>query len=282
MAFTKREFYTRDFSAGELKRRWDRVASTTVFLKLPAPCPSDDHYREVAFDFLERCCPDVRGKSVLKLDLMNEAAHTNYLQWFSERGARCYAVEISETITRYAMERTGVRSGFVNGDIRALPFAAESMDVVFSFGTMEHVRDHATVVREILRVLKPGGAALCSLCNTRSIFLNRYLWDLIDALKLSRDDNSFEASFPPYHLSQLFRAGGCSEIRIVSGGYFPRVFRCLDLWTAARKGRLFRPVNRVKGVLLQPLFWLSRGLDRSPLPQFAEVVMTVAKKPERC
>jgi SAM-dependent methyltransferase len=45
----------------------------------------------------------------------------------------------------------------VVGDIHNLPIDADSFDCVFCTGTLEHVRDPWQAVREIHRVLKPGG-----------------------------------------------------------------------------------------------------------------------------
>src|SRR4051812_26985446 len=45
----------------------------------------------------------------------------------------------------------------VVGDIHALPIADASFDCVFCTGTLEHVRDPATAVHEIRRILKPDG-----------------------------------------------------------------------------------------------------------------------------
>lgn len=43
------------------------------------------------------------------------------------------------------------------GDIHALPIEDNTYDCVFCTGTLEHVRDPATAVRELFRILKPGG-----------------------------------------------------------------------------------------------------------------------------
>jgi phosphoethanolamine N-methyltransferase len=57
-----------------------------------------------------------------------------------------------------------VRSASLEGRIRfdliepgPLPFADESFDVVFSKDAMVHIPDKASLYREVLRVLKPGG-----------------------------------------------------------------------------------------------------------------------------
>jgi SAM-dependent methyltransferase len=45
----------------------------------------------------------------------------------------------------------------VVGDIHNMPIADESFDCVFCTGTLEHVRDPWQAVREIFRVVNPGG-----------------------------------------------------------------------------------------------------------------------------
>ena len=44
------------------------------------------------------------------------------------------------------------------GDVSCLPFRAGSVDAVFGFGVLHHVVDWRAALREIARVLKPGGA----------------------------------------------------------------------------------------------------------------------------
>ena len=46
---------------------------------------------------------------------------------------------------------------FVACDAEDMPFESSSFDVVSSFNSLDHVRDVQSVVKEIVRVLKPGG-----------------------------------------------------------------------------------------------------------------------------
>jgi SAM-dependent methyltransferase len=53
----------------------------------------------------------------------------------------------------------------VNGDATRMPLADAWADVVVSFETLEHVPDAAAMVREIRRILKPGGSLVLSTPN---------------------------------------------------------------------------------------------------------------------
>lgn len=48
----------------------------------------------------------------------------------------------------------------VQASLTELPFAAESFDVVICYHVLEHVPDDAAGMRELARVLRPGGVAL--------------------------------------------------------------------------------------------------------------------------
>ncbi len=52
------------------------------------------------------------------------------------------------------------RAGVVRIDVTAIPFAADSFDWILCNHVLEHVPDDAQALRELFRVLKPGGRAI--------------------------------------------------------------------------------------------------------------------------
>jgi len=58
---------------------------------------------------------------------------------------------------RERLRRRAVAADLVHGDVRALPFPDATFDVVLDFGTCWHVAEPERALREIARVLVPGG-----------------------------------------------------------------------------------------------------------------------------
>lgn len=67
-------------------------------------------------------------------------------------------LDFSEESVRFCAEKGLPR--VYKGDICDLPFADASYDVILATDIIEHVDDDAKALREILRVLKPGGRVL--------------------------------------------------------------------------------------------------------------------------
>jgi ubiquinone/menaquinone biosynthesis C-methylase UbiE len=75
-----------------------------------------------------------------------------------EAGARAIGVEPSRGLRAEAVRRAaGADVEYVDGHAEALPFEDESVDVLRSERVLQHVDDPAAVVKELARVLRPGG-----------------------------------------------------------------------------------------------------------------------------
>ena len=104
-------------------RHWDGVARSWPDL---FQAQSTQYYRRCEIALVERYLGDAGGKSVLKLDLWNEAVNTRLLQWIEGQGARVFGMDVSG-ITVGRARRNFAREArighFTQGDIRSLPFA---------------------------------------------------------------------------------------------------------------------------------------------------------------
>jgi ubiquinone/menaquinone biosynthesis C-methylase UbiE len=67
-----------------------------------------------------------------------------------------------------SLKRHALLTGRVASDITWLPFQSGSFDLVTANMVMEHVRDPEQVLREVRRVLAPGGVFLCHTPNLSS------------------------------------------------------------------------------------------------------------------
>ncbi len=95
---------------------------------------------------------------------------TDLLQ-FARGGALCTGVDLtprSIEITRHRFRLYQMAGDFLITDGERLPFADESFDVVYSNGVLHHTPDTSGAVREIHRVLKPGGTAKVMLYHRNS------------------------------------------------------------------------------------------------------------------
>ncbi len=76
--------------------------------------------------------------------------------------ARVDGIDIDPAMVKRAERRRRRRSmadtAFRVADAQALPYADSCMDAVFNFGIIHHLEDWRRGIREIARVLKPGGS----------------------------------------------------------------------------------------------------------------------------
>ncbi len=78
---------------------------------------------------------------------------------------RRVGIDLSPFILGKAKARLGAGAQLVRGDAMALPFSDGSFDRVYCSEVLEHVLEPEAVVREMRRVLAPGGFAVVSVPN---------------------------------------------------------------------------------------------------------------------
>jgi len=100
---------------------------------------------------------DIAGRRVLEVGC--GAAMCS--RWLRTQGAEAVALDLSAGMLRHAAAaaaRTGLTVPLVQADAQRLPFADVSFDLAFTaFGAVPFVADSAAVMREVARVLRPGG-----------------------------------------------------------------------------------------------------------------------------
>ena len=114
-----------------------------------------------------------------------------------ERPYRLVALDYAPYAMRAVREnyrRAGATGSVLFGDARGLPFPDRSFDLVLSGGLLEHFRDPAPVLREMARVLRPGGLCYADIVPRK---VSLYRW------------------------AALAREAGLRDVRIVAAGVYP-------------------------------------------------------------
>jgi SAM-dependent methyltransferase len=102
-------------------------------------------------------------------DVLDIASGEGYGSWLLAQVARSVVgVDVDKDTIKHAIEAyAGERLKYRRGKCAAIPLGAQSVDVVVSFETLEHVIEHEAFFSEIKRVLRPGGILVMSTPDLR-------------------------------------------------------------------------------------------------------------------
>jgi ubiquinone/menaquinone biosynthesis C-methylase UbiE len=102
----------------------------------------------------------------------------------TERGYEAWGVDLAEPMIAFASERYG-SSRFRVGDIEKIPFDDSTFDAVVCLGVVEYLVDDEQALKEIRRVLKPGGSAIVSTPSAISPLhhMDRMVGALVEAVR---------------------------------------------------------------------------------------------------
>ncbi|HVT42877.1 MAG TPA: class I SAM-dependent methyltransferase [Thermoanaerobaculia bacterium] len=200
---------------------------------------STRYYRNCEIALLQRELGPLAGKKVLKLDLWNEAINTRILNWMEEQGAEVYGLDLSHQVTSRAKGNSRVEGNhlhLVNGDIREVPFASESFDVVYTMGTIEHIAEYRHAIGEVHRVLKPGGTAIIGVPYKWDLFLRPLLVAVLDLF--GKYPYSPEKSFSAGGLRKDIEGSGLTVVKRTGILTIPGILRMADVFCFTRGIRL--------------------------------------------
>ena len=108
-----------------------------------------------------------RGKSVLEIGCGNGADGV----MFAQHGANYIGVDLTDTAvdaTRRHFACLHLNGTFRVENAEALSFGDGSFDAVYSYGVLHHTPHPSRAIREVYRVLKPGGQAIVMLYHRHS------------------------------------------------------------------------------------------------------------------
>jgi ubiquinone/menaquinone biosynthesis C-methylase UbiE len=107
---------------------------------------------------LRKYAPDFRVEGARVLDV--GCGDAGALIAFAEKGAQCAGIECFDTSLERGRLRAadhGVEVDLRKGLAESIPFPDASFDLVMLDNVLEHVTDRPGTLREVRRVLKPGG-----------------------------------------------------------------------------------------------------------------------------
>ncbi|HEX7185510.1 MAG TPA: class I SAM-dependent methyltransferase [Thermoanaerobaculia bacterium] len=135
-------------------------------------------------------------------------------------------------------------------DVHRLPVEDGSVDLVVATGLLEHVNDDHTVVREIVRILRPGG-----LVHIEIPFLQQYHQDPIDCRRLTVEGLELELRREGLEPVKSGSHIGPTVTMITLGAYYA------SLWFEG-KSRLSRAISSGVFLLWSAVFYPFKFLDR--------------------
>lgn len=104
----------------------------------------------------------VKGKAVL--DIASGSGYGTSL--LSQAAKKVYGVDLDADAIKYAKKNYGSdKIEFIQGDGNSIPLNDDSVDIVVSFETIEHIEDYPTFMKEVKRVLRNDGLFILSTPN---------------------------------------------------------------------------------------------------------------------
>ncbi|MEO0649649.1 MAG: class I SAM-dependent methyltransferase [Planctomycetota bacterium] len=122
--------------------------------------------RTVYFGLLEHELRDQRPERILDLG----CGMGGFLEGLSELGGRVFHSDVDLDSLHHCTDR-GWPHGVVSSGY-ALPYQNDSFDLVCMFDAIEHIPDDNAVMREVARVLRPGGHVFVSVPAYQFLYAN--------------------------------------------------------------------------------------------------------------
>ena len=110
-------------------------------------------------------CPECRSSERLRMqwllwNVLENKYDTRNMKLLHFAPEETFKKRFAKNLGGYVTTDLNMPDVDINADIRKLPVADESFDVVFASHVLEHIREDIVAMQEIKRVLRPGGLAV--------------------------------------------------------------------------------------------------------------------------
>lgn len=183
----------------------------------------EDYERQASERYrLEPCIPRFaeferyRGQRVLEIGVGMGADHRR----FAEAGSDLAGIDLTDRAVQHVQrqfELTGLVSDLRTGSAEALDFASDSFDLVYAWGVLHHTPDTPGALKEVLRVLRPGGEAKVMIYHKHSM-VGYMLW-LRYALARGKPRRSLAEIYAKHLESPGTKAYTVDEVRLLFEGF---------------------------------------------------------------
>lgn len=146
----------------QVQEFWNRSSCGEVYAEGDTPLQQLDRQAQARYELEPDLrafakFPEGRDKDVLEIGVGMGADH---LEWAKSGPKSLMGIDLTERAVEFTRARLafyGFAAKVEVGDAETLPFADSSFDLVFSYGVLHHTPDTAQAIREVHRVLRPGG-----------------------------------------------------------------------------------------------------------------------------
>ncbi len=227
-------------------KQWEKFDITEELI-------TDEYLAPEVFECVEKLLPD---SNVYFLEAGCGLGIWNFMLEKFDKITCSIGVDVSDSVfqsERYRKSKKLDNITFLKGSVLSLPLKPGSFDFITSFGVVEHFEDPKKPIREMLRVLKPGGVLFIDTPN-------KSLWGLKNRL-MPIDEH--EDYYTPKELKEIVEACGFEVINAYGKGFSNTIMTVLyTLYDYNQHSALSRAYHFSINILKKFLLFFDRFLDK--------------------
>ena len=144
---------------------------------------------------------------------------------YLDRAEKATVFDYSKTELKQAKELYGDRINTKAGDIYSLPFKDEEFDSLMMIRATHHFKDMKSVIKELYRILEPGGIAVIEVANKKTLpKILRYWTKKSKVNPFDKNPSKIDGftlyNYHPKYVEDLFKKQGFKIKKVLSVSNF--------------------------------------------------------------